>query len=398
MKLKITVSILGLLLSWATLSAQSISMYSAEMETAVKRQIGLAESLPLTREITGAIFTLNLSASEITDIRDIIYFPNLQSLDLSYNEIRDLTPLNTLRYLTLLNVSNNLLTNANVLIFTESTEMMVDLQGNYISSFELLQNSMQCKFVINGIWYQRLPYRVNDFYTDYNLQTMEGFVNSYFWCLHKKATGAIRNGNRNFAVKSDSVQQTSMSVNDNSVYLMLRNEVIDSSHFVMPQTIELDEDPILITPSFPMNDYTVLSVETLCPDAKIAGDSITLTRPDSITNDTVKIAFGYLYENGISRLKGYTYVIIKEREETGIKAVQAHSAVHVFPNPASNFVNITGMDSEIRLIEIYSPAGQRLHAEKPHTGNVNISSLPAGVYIVRIHTDKDVTDKKLVKK
>jgi hypothetical protein len=50
------------------------------------------------------------------------------------------------------------------------------------------------------------------------------------------------------------------------------------------------------------------------------------------------------------------------------------------------------------LIEIYSQTGQRLHAEKQHTGNINIPSLPAGMYIIRIHTDKDVTDKKLVKK
>jgi hypothetical protein len=398
MKSKYLIISVLLSLTWQTI-AQEINFYSDIINFSVKEKLGLSATDAITQEMTDTITELNLEGLGISDIRDLVYFPSLESLNLAYNGIRDISPLLVLRNLHYLNIQSNFLEAVDLLALSESLQMTVVLSANYIKDFYAITHSPQCLFNIIGMNLQYpYTYEVNNFYTDYDLTTSAGVVTSEFWSLHAFDDFFVENGVAKYPVLPDTLQQTSLNVKNNRIFLTTEEQTMDSTCFVPITILETNDTSLLFVIALPVKNYTILSVETFCSDAKIAGDSIILTRPDSITNDTVKIAFGYLYENGISRLKGYTYVIIKEREETGIKEEQIRPVVHIFPNPASKFVNVTSMDSEIRLIEIYSQTGQKVYTEKQHTGNVNISSLPAGVYIIRIHTDRGVTDKKLVKK
>ena len=72
---------------------------------------------------------------------------------------------------------------------------------------------------------------------------------------------------------------------------------------------------------------------------------------------------------------------------------------YMMPNPASD--QVTVMSSfRIERIEIYTLTGQRVMLEKVGglSSQVDISSLAKGTYIVRIHTNRGVSSKRLVVK
>ncbi len=73
------------------------------------------------------------------------------------------------------------------------------------------------------------------------------------------------------------------------------------------------------------------------------------------------------------------------------------SKFSIYPNPnSSNFVNIKTQES-ISKIELYNTLGQRILAERNSLKRLDVSSLKAGIYILRIYSgNKTVTKKVLV--
>ncbi|KQT23874.1 hypothetical protein ASG22_07560 [Chryseobacterium sp. Leaf405] len=73
--------------------------------------------------------------------------------------------------------------------------------------------------------------------------------------------------------------------------------------------------------------------------------------------------------------------------------------ISFYPNPVVDFVHIN-YDRKIRNVEVYNVTGQQLinetiNAEK---GSVNMSRLPAGLYILKVNSDKDSQSLKIIKK
>lgn len=73
--------------------------------------------------------------------------------------------------------------------------------------------------------------------------------------------------------------------------------------------------------------------------------------------------------------------------------------ISFYPNPVVDFVYIN-YDKKIRNVEVYNAAGQQLinEALNAEKGSVNMSRLPAGLYILKINTDKDSQSLKIIKK
>ena len=71
------------------------------------------------------------------------------------------------------------------------------------------------------------------------------------------------------------------------------------------------------------------------------------------------------------------------------------SKFSIFPNPASNFINIKTNES-IDKIEIVSTLGKLLHREEINYKKINISNLNSGLYFIKIYTDKKVATKKII--
>ena len=79
----------------ATIAArgQEITFYSTAFEEGVRMHLSLDDSSPVLQSQMDTIKNINLSGLGITDIRDAVYLPNVESLNLSYNALTDVSPL-----------------------------------------------------------------------------------------------------------------------------------------------------------------------------------------------------------------------------------------------------------------------------------------------------------------
>lgn len=84
-----------------------------------------------------------------------------------------------------------------------------------------------------------------------------------------------------------------------------------------------------------------------------------------------------------------------EGEETTMSVSDVNgSSITVYPNPATNYVKASG---EVKEMTIVNLNGQVVASSK--TSSVNVSALPAGVYVVKVVDAKGkVTTSKVVKK
>ena len=85
---------------------------------------------------------------------------------------------------------------------------------------------------------------------------------------------------------------------------------------------------------------------------------------------------------------------------TGIDNAELNNQLRVYPNPASDFINIDNeSDETIQSIEILSVEGQLVaRLQERNLSRINISELSPGVYYLRIETENGMAIKKIIKK
>ncbi len=89
-------------------------------------------------------------------------------------------------------------------------------------------------------------------------------------------------------------------------------------------------------------------------------------------------------------------IIIKDMDQMAVSDV-SRSQISVYPNPASEFLNIR-TDDKIKSVRIYDAIGNLVKTENDHLSIISIASLPKGNYMVTIETDKGSETKKIIKK
>lgn len=76
------------------------------------------------------------------------------------------------------------------------------------------------------------------------------------------------------------------------------------------------------------------------------------------------------------------------------------SKIKLYPNPAVDYVNISSSNKEIKEVQMYDITGKQVQffVQKGKEITLNISALPAGIYIAKIKTDEGWFSQKLIKK
>ena len=72
------------------------------------------------------------------------------------------------------------------------------------------------------------------------------------------------------------------------------------------------------------------------------------------------------------------------------------STFELYPNPATNQLNIVAKDLNIQSIAIKNIAGQTV-LTTTNTLNIDVSTLPKGTYIVALTTENGIGYKRFVK-
>lgn len=73
------------------------------------------------------------------------------------------------------------------------------------------------------------------------------------------------------------------------------------------------------------------------------------------------------------------------------------SKVSIYPNPASQFINITS-NVDINKVEVYNILGKKVLSTLNFKGNLDVSSLSKGMYMLKLTSGNSVASKKLIVK
>ncbi len=74
-----------------------------------------------------------------------------------------------------------------------------------------------------------------------------------------------------------------------------------------------------------------------------------------------------------------------------------HSGLSVYPNPVSDYINLSGLASETVIVEVFDLNGRKVISDVLRGMRINVSSLKSGFYIARVMTDNGVETIKFVK-
>ncbi len=115
------------------------------------------------------------------------------------------------------------------------------------------------------------------------------------------------------------------------------------------------------------------------------------------TNSTYNITGFVAYDHGHFKICPRNSGDISEVVATKVNNLET-AGLTVYPNPATNVVNITGAD--IKDIQLFNTVGQLIHKYNISSSKaqINVSDLPQGIYLLRINTEKGTRTVRFIKK
>ena len=129
---------------------QKIVFRSKNFEAAVKHSLGIEDNAEITQASAAAVSALDLSGNDLRDISDISFFSNLVTLNLSGNRIENVEPLRNLAKLQQLDLSKNEIESIEPLCLSTSNSLNVNVSGNYIRDFADFSSAPYCVFNVIG--------------------------------------------------------------------------------------------------------------------------------------------------------------------------------------------------------------------------------------------------------
>ena len=301
--------------------AQNVTFVSQGFEQGVKMHLGLGENDVVPQSRTDTITVIDLSGLEISDVSDAQWLPNVRSLNLQMNAITDISPLVDLDSLRYLNLSYNHLEDIDMLIFTCSNQMYVNVAGNHIKDFSLFFNPSICCFEIVGMGTQtekNAPYvHISHFYADVSdegkaMLALRGYTNIADKCVIKSQGingKAPLDGYLNNIPFDDDLMQTVEAI-------VTDGEGGDTTWVVPPAILDIRANQQVSFDTQLPEGYEIKYANALVGTVTVEGTTLSYQAPTTESNDTVYFSY---YEG--SRLKGFSQLCLSNAEATGIEGV-----------------------------------------------------------------------------
>jgi len=124
---------------------------------------------------------------------------------------------------------------------------------------------------------------------------------------------------------------------------------------------------------------------------------------DASTMGAALSANGSFYSMTRTNLSSFSpFAVVDQNAVTGINKVASNNAIiEVYPNPTASYVTIDFKNSTVKTIEVYDEIGNKVYFNDTVTKNalqkIDMSSLPAGIYYVKVGTTTDPIFKKVIK-
>ena len=95
---------------------------------------------------------------------------------------------------------------------------------------------------------------------------------------------------------------------------------------------------------------------------------------------------------------GFPILIWQTNQTSSIEEQKANFDILIYPNPTQDKLTIESGDLQINRVEICDLAGRAVFGQPQGSPlQINVSALPAGIYLIKIHTEKGIVTRKVVK-
>jgi len=88
-------------------------------------------------------------------------------------------------------------------------------------------------------------------------------------------------------------------------------------------------------------------------------------------------------------------IVWAARYETTL-TVENYKNINIYPNPTTGIIRIKGID-DLYVVVIFDEIGREVFKKKDIRGELNISDLKQGVYMLCIVKEKEIITKKIIK-
>ena len=389
------------LLSVVTAEAQNVTFVSTGFEEGVKMHLGLGENDAVPQSRTDTITVIDLSGLEISDVSDAQWLPNVKRMNLRWNQITDIAPLVSLDSLRYLDLRNNHLEDIDLLIFSASDQMTVNVAGNHIKDFSLLFDPFICHFDILGMGVQTekdAPYvHISHFYGDVSdegkaMLTLRGYTNIADKCVIKSqginGKAPLDGYLKNILFDDDLVQTVEAVVTN--------GEGGDTTWVVPPTLFDIRANQQVSFDTQLPEGYEIRYANANVGTVTVEGTTLNYQAPATESNDTVYFSY---YEG--DRLKGFSQLVMSNAEATSVGSVATHG-VRLSLHGRQLAVDYTGAKpGEQVSVSVFDAAGRKIAGQQSaatatdYHAELSLPYLPDNMIIVEVKTAERRTIRKM---
>ncbi|MFY0483613.1 glycosyl hydrolase [Flavobacterium sp. PLA-1-15] len=127
----------------------------------------------------------------------------------------------------------------------------------------------------------------------------------------------------------------------------------------------------------------------------VSGLTFSKTLTAQTPGATITYAVKFAFAGGLAVTKYFSYVV-GDNCDLGIDENELNNSITMYPNPATNTVNIDSKGTTVSKVELYSVLGSKVL--ETAESKINIENLSSGIYLVKIYAGTKFTTKKLVVK
>jgi hypothetical protein len=83
----------------------------------------------------------------------------------------------------------------------------------------------------------------------------------------------------------------------------------------------------------------------------------------------------------------------------GLGAVKALPTLMIYPNPASDYIVVNGLENN-SMVKVFNVTGQQLFVRKASQNqmSIDLSGLNQGLYILQVESEGQILNSKFIKK